>query len=581
MRNIFTFFFAIIFLTASAQQAGVHLLDKAGGGYHTKDMAPTTFLRDQDGTYYISQYHVANIGSGRHYFELIKYSTDGEIIWNWNLYEDNGNDLPYGFWGAFINDMVADDEGNLYIAGNAGTTEDIKFSSFELQGIDAHNTKKERSFIACLSKETGEVSWLVQDTNYQNLSAATDLILDGNMLYVGYFQWRFQELKSSNGNPVILPEGNIGMMKMKTDGEFLDYVAGEVVMDPESMLVLWDPDPVAMAPGRRLALSPKIRMDKQKRFTLMTCVTYDFRYDGNSVEAMEDPPGNTRPNMLVGYITQDLNWEYVHMAFMYDPYGWELTEVRPVFDLDADGNVIQTFYKTGYMETERLIFEDGSIDTLCGGFLLKYNRSGEILEKHHLKKHTIVTDLLTDGERCYIFGTYNDSLSIPGCPLQTSYGERDIFLAVVSQDLSEGQIYNFGSPADDYTSLFQYSDSTFYMLGASDHKIKFNDEYLMDETEAAFIIELTTKGSSGIWDPIASQNQLMVSPNPASNLIRVDTEISDFSVVIRDLSGRIVFQARDCDSRWPINISSLNSGQYVLIVKKDGQLIGTAKFSVL
>ncbi|MDX9883719.1 MAG: T9SS type A sorting domain-containing protein [Prolixibacteraceae bacterium] len=91
---------------------------------------------------------------------------------------------------------------------------------------------------------------------------------------------------------------------------------------------------------------------------------------------------------------------------------------------------------------------------------------------------------------------------------------------------------------------FSFAQSGDFMAVSGTDKLKFH-----------------VKGTTGIFHP--KQQQLTVSPNPATRHIRVNSDIQEGKIELFDLSGRTMLQEEHQNGA-PVDVSFLNPGVYVL-----------------
>jgi hypothetical protein len=68
-----------------------------------------------------------------------------------------------------------------------------------------------------------------------------------------------------------------------------------------------------------------------------------------------------------------------------------------------------------------------------------------------------------------------------------------------------------------------------------------------------------------------SKNNLMVSPNPSSNFINIESNTLMIGAVVYDLAGKVVKRENMSSMSTSLNIENLNEGTYILeILFNDG-----------
>ena len=106
-------------------------------------------------------------------------------------------------------------------------------------------------------------------------------------------------------------------------------------------------------------------------------------------------------------------------------------------------------------------------------------------------------------------------------------------------------------------------DSASFYLTSSD-----NGAYGMN-TPGYFAMDNISLSSTFIA-PLAT-NKIQIYPNPASDIVTITSENTK-EIVISDLTGKIVYQQKDCTPLENINISNLYKGVYIVLVKTDKQV---------
>jgi hypothetical protein len=59
--------------------------------------------------------------------------------------------------------------------------------------------------------------------------------------------------------------------------------------------------------------------------------------------------------------------------------------------------------------------------------------------------------------------------------------------------------------------------------------------------------------------------EISIYPNPATTVLNLSsTEMMDFTISVTDVTGRVVLREKVLDSFYPVDVSSLTSGIYLL-----------------
>jgi hypothetical protein len=77
-----------------------------------------------------------------------------------------------------------------------------------------------------------------------------------------------------------------------------------------------------------------------------------------------------------------------------------------------------------------------------------------------------------------------------------------------------------------------------------------------------------------------NQGEINLFPNPALDMITIETTIENFSCAIYDVNGNLLFYAENKNSGDAINIKSLKPGMYLITIN-DGEQSANYKFTKL
>jgi hypothetical protein len=70
-------------------------------------------------------------------------------------------------------------------------------------------------------------------------------------------------------------------------------------------------------------------------------------------------------------------------------------------------------------------------------------------------------------------------------------------------------------------------------------------------------------------EQLSGDSEILVSPNPFSNLITVKNTANNSTIIIIDVLGKVVFEKQESSTETEIDLSYLTTGLYQLIVKGD------------
>lgn len=106
--------------------------------------------------------------------------------------------------------------------------------------------------------------------------------------------------------------------------------------------------------------------------------------------------------------------------------------------------------------------------------------------------------------------------------------------------------------------------------------IKFNHT---TEVYDALFMKLDNKGELVyIVGPETPLYRFRIYPNPATTHLQIETILSAYNFVIRDMQGRVLFEGYSGDKKEIIDISQFSAGTYVISFAEDGKLIENQKF---
>ena len=96
------------------------------------------------------------------------------------------------------------------------------------------------------------------------------------------------------------------------------------------------------------------------------------------------------------------------------------------------------------------------------------------------------------------------------------------------------------------------------------------------------ISKLTINTPTSIWSaPSVSEGNLKLSPNPAHDILTFDIDNANFTqgnLSIYDLSGRLMLAQNVFNRKEVVNIGSLGSGEYIVVIKSKYNLVFSNKF---
>jgi acetyl esterase/lipase len=176
--------------------------------------------------------------------------------------------------------------------------------------------------------------------------------------------------------------------------------------------------------------------------------------------------------------------------------------------------------------------------------------------------------------------TYNRGLVNPGIPLMFLDGSRMLHERACALGM-ENQLYTFngaghvpyigsGAAALAYmdTTVHFYRDFLVQQLGCTQSPLQLPNAW----AQTANLYALTYCDGSPVNEACATSSinnenkwEWVMYPNPATNQVRIDlTNETQISIVITDISGRIVYSINTQDSILDIDVSGFSSGSYIV-----------------
>ncbi|MCG9910326.1 MAG: T9SS type A sorting domain-containing protein [Flavobacteriales bacterium] len=174
-----------------------------------------------------------------------------------------------------------------------------------------------------------------------------------------------------------------------------------------------------------------------------------------------------------------------------------------------------------------------------------------------------------------------DSAEIFGYLFKTTSGVRETLATasmVYTQAISNWTeveipfVYSNATATPDSASLLFVSsagynfDNLFLCQGSA------NSTMFIDDVEFIY--------PAGISENLGNNDLLNVFPNPAENMVTITyaTEVQNGSVSVLDMSGREVLQTNVKGNSFQIDVASLRSGNYTLLLKENASILARKNF---
>ena len=154
-----------------------------------------------------------------------------------------------------------------------------------------------------------------------------------------------------------------------------------------------------------------------------------------------------------------------------------------------------------------------------------------------------------------------------------SNGSRDIFVLQLDSNGDFLWANSYGSSSDEFTyGSTTSTNGKVFLTGLFSGLIDFNPNAPGGDVNNPFSYDSFILKLDGQTFGIESQNNkesLVLSPNPATNYIYVDSKLNNLEVIIYDMNGRIVLNQNLDNYSRTILIDDLNSGIYLVNLLSD------------
>jgi hypothetical protein len=159
---------------------------------------------------------------------------------------------------------------------------------------------------------------------------------------------------------------------------------------------------------------------------------------------------------------------------------------------------------------------------------------------------------------------------------------------------NEAEVEVYTAPGDSYTEL--ENQGAYVSIAGKDSvtwKVKWYARMLPSSVDATvgsksltnYILKILASDSpSAAVEKNDGSSEVKVYPNPASEMLRVDSGKNSFNKLnlhIFNLEGKIIFTQAISQSKQQIDIKKLDRGLYVYELKNDGLSVASGKFSVI
>jgi hypothetical protein len=131
-----------------------------------------------------------------------------------------------------------------------------------------------------------------------------------------------------------------------------------------------------------------------------------------------------------------------------------------------------------------------------------------------------------------------------------------------------------------FFDTYPENDSSGYVGVWSNYPYFPSKNIALSDRGGLFVI----RESSSAVEPLVLENsKLLLSPNPASTFVRISGEFHNCSVVIYEMSGRVVLSTPTIPSLNGLNldVSGVEEGVYLLnLISSEGEIEGVSKLVV-
>ena len=511
--------------------------------YDYGEIEPKYEAADKNGNVYIA-YDVSISPFGHHDIYINKYNTLGSFEWNvyihgvniYNFYED-----------CQVQDIAIDDDNNVYVLGFGAGTPGISYTYS--YGTNGAYSSDEPGWYIIKYNSAGENQWIRRfgdsyehDEVRMKIDHACNIILSGVMN-------DFINVYGTDTIHIVAQYAGMFLAKWNSSGNFL-----------------W----VTSSDSSGACLVRDIEVDEQNNI-YTTGWFVGILHCGNIhlTESLfsSDPESNSfiakfTPSGIPVWMRQSNAVSYT--SIQNNAYG-----------LDVGIDSLNNVYEMGQMSMH-IVFNNDTLDYTdssgfnVSGFIVKYDSSGNYIKVSGIE--SLVGDAAVDKSgNCYVQG-FNASFNIYN-PL----GHRIVNQLITSSYVFTGDTYFLpkirGIVGPDAAG------NVYYVGLYEDDIATFNSIILTNpSSDARLLIAKYGQGIPTTNEPSPTSNTNSISfsifPNPFQNNINLLSEKPIREIVIRSLSGNMVWrnQYNNQTKNEIISLSLLSPGVYILSLKTDSNV---------
>lgn len=558
--SFFTFCSFLTTGTVSAQELFYQWANSFGGG---STIIPMSIAVNDLGEVYISGAFEDSVdfdpgpGSYKLYGTwgydafVAKYSPSGALVWAKNFEQI----YPIPTYEA-ATDIALDEAGNIIISGYYQDAIDFDPGV----GVDQHTAAGQNDFFIIKLNPNGEYLWgdSFGGSGYDGVSDIS-VDQDNNIIVHGLFEYTV-DFDPGSGTYLLSATGqDFYVLKLDADGNFV-----------------WSSAINASSPGFWLTNSYVHETDQEGNIYIAGEFNDSIDADPGPAEYMLVSSNSLYQDCFVIALNPDGNFIWAIS------FGGALDESIYGLTIDNDKNVYTTgrFKGTADFDPGSGLYElsvfghyDSFIQKLdsSGNFIWAISLYGGVNGESGKSIH------VSDENMVYVTGTLSDSVDFDGSTGEyyvTSNGSFDCFILKLDSNANLQWVEQIGGISSDSPTEFFVSDNELiYMIGnygdAVDFDIGSGVSIFSSQSTIDGFVALYAEGFSEVHEE--DENNLILFPNPAQ------TELSFFltdkaSFEIYSMTGKLELRGDAMNGLNTINIGSINSGVYLIVIQLGDQL---------
>lgn len=244
-----------------------------------------------------------------------------------------------------------------------------------------------------------------------------------------------------------------------------------------------------------------------------------------------------------------------------------------VFDKDPTALAVDdadNIYVAGFLIGVMTLSPDLSIQSQTGTsdfFMVKYDAAGNPLAARAFggALPQEPTDILVLNNTVILSGFYQGAMAFDGFSFDAGFSVHSFVLGF---DADLQTLWAKDITADDAIFAMQIAedaDANLWASGSFRGMVNFDHQTINANSYDIFLAKLNRETTS-ITAPVASEQRFLAFPNPASEVLLIQTDIANYTVQLFDSTGREVFRAANPKN---IEVQDFQNGVYFLHFKYD------------